>query len=120
MGRVPYRKLSLEELRLIGTVSAAHSKRSGAGCAGGSIAAEAMPLTQDSRLRSWPWPLGAVAFGLLLVVVAPPLVLILLVALGIFAFREERRASGNHLPLAIFTGLAVTAYVVLLLVLVHR
>src|ERR1022692_4030402 len=54
----------------------------GAGFAGGSIAAEAMPLTQDSRLRSWPWTLGAVAFGLLLVVVAPPLVLILLVALG--------------------------------------
>ena len=79
-----------------------------------------MPLEQDSRLRSWPWMLGAVVVSLLLVVVAPPLVLILLVAFGIFAFREQRRASGNHLPLAVFAGIALTACVALGLVLVQR
>jgi tellurite resistance protein TehA-like permease len=64
--------------------------------------------------------LVAVALGLVLVVVAPPLVLILLVAFGIFAFREEKRASGNHLPLAIFAGLALIACFVLGSLLVHR
>jgi hypothetical protein len=79
-----------------------------------------MSITHDVRLRSWPWTLVGVALGLVLVVVAPPLVLILLVAFGILAFREERQASGNHLPVAIFAGLAVIACFVLGSLLVFR
>jgi tellurite resistance protein TehA-like permease len=80
-----------------------------------------MLSTQDSRLRSWPWMLVAASVGLLLLVVAPPLGLILLIAFGIFAVREERQADRNHIPLAIFVGLAVIAcFVVLSFLLVHR
>jgi predicted lysophospholipase L1 biosynthesis ABC-type transport system permease subunit len=70
--------------------------------------------TQIPRLRSWPWMLGAASVGVLLLVVAPPLGLILLIAFGIFAVREQRQADGNHVPLAIFVGLAVVACLVVL------
>lgn len=79
-----------------------------------------MAVTQDSRLRYWPWVLGSLTLGLVLVVVAPPLVLILLVASGVLAYREERRASGNHLPVAIFAGVALATCVVLGLLVLHR
>jgi hypothetical protein len=58
--------------------------------------------------------LGAASVGVLLLVVAPPLGLILLIAFGIFAVREQRQADGNHVPLAIFVGLAVVACLVVL------
>jgi len=79
-----------------------------------------MLSTQDSRLRSWPWMLGAVSVGLLLLVVAPPLDLILLIAFGILAVRRERPAERNHGPLAIFVGLAVVACFVVVSLLLHR
>ena len=80
-----------------------------------------MLSTQVSRLRSWPWMLGAASAGLLLLIVAPPLGLILLIPFGVFAVREERQADRNHVPLAIFVGLAVVAcFVGLSLLLLHR
>jgi multisubunit Na+/H+ antiporter MnhB subunit len=76
---------------------------------------------RDSRLRSWPWMLGAASVGFVLVVVAPPLFLILLIAFGIFTVREERQGDRNHVHLAIFVGLAVIAcFAVISLLLVHR
>ena len=76
---------------------------------------------QDRRLRALPWMLAAASVGLLLLVVAPPLGLVLLIAFGILAAREQRQADRNYIPLAIFVGLAVTAcFVVVSLLVVHR
>ncbi|MGH9006847.1 MAG: hypothetical protein ACRDV6_03880 [Acidimicrobiales bacterium] len=58
--------------------------------------------------------------GVILVVVAPPLALVLLVAFGVLAFREDRRASGNYSALAIFGGLALVACLTLGSVLVSH
>lgn len=63
----------------------------------------------------WPWAVGAFLFGLAVSILMPPLLLVLIVALGVWDFAKRSYRNPASRASATLLGLGVAAMVFLLL-----